>query len=267
MEFVKTKIQHKAYDIASFLIRIMAKPVWKDHSNGYLTIFFDYEGKYALPEKEKDSLHGIKNILDINKDHEIKSTFCAVGQLFYDYPEIIFRMIRDGHDIASHTYKHQIIRRLNRTEILADIKSMAAVFRKFGLTLKGMRCPQGRWNFTQLKIMCENGLCWSAERDGSQFPYTVYKYNKKRIIRFPIIMSDYNSFYQDYNPERMYSMLVSMAQHIQKNKIYGAIGFHPWLLGEDDSRIQVMNNFLKYIKNLNNLKIVTFSEAYSLIEP
>jgi peptidoglycan/xylan/chitin deacetylase (PgdA/CDA1 family) len=268
MRNIKRKLYNRFNRGRCYLIRKSQKPIWPDRSKGYLTIFFDYEGDYAKPDKRRAeaSIYGVKRILEICKKYNIKATFNTVGKLFYDHPDIIRTIIQDGHDVASHSFKHDDISTLSRDEIDNDIKLTKQAFKEFGLVLRGMRSPQGRWSFKQMAVMLENGLTWSAEGDQAEYPYIIYKRDGRSLVRFPITFGDYNFYIsRKFTADEMYEKLIKAADHIQNKKIFGAIGFHPWVNGEDESRLHTMDNFFQYILKIPSLKIITFSEAYNLV--
>ena len=265
---VKIKIQQKTNRIRCKLIRSIQEPIWPDMSKGYLTIFFDYEGDYAESDKRKAeaSLCGVRRILEICKKHNIKATFNIVGKLFFDHPDIIKKIIMDRHDIASHSFKHEDISMLSRGKIDNDIKLTKKIFKETGLVLRGMRSPQNRWCFKQMALMVENGLLWSAEGDHAEYPYIIYRRDGRRLVRFPITCGDYNFYIsRKFTAGQMYDLLVKTITHIQDEKIYGAIGFHPWVNGEDESRLRTMEKFFEYITKVSELEILTFNDAYNLI--
>lgn len=262
---LKPRLQRKVDNIRCYLSRNRQRSTWPDRSKGYLTIFFDYEGDYSKPGKGRDdlSVYGVKRILEICKKNNIKATFNTVGKLFYDYPDIIKQIIQDGHDMASHSFKHDDISTLNREEIDNDIKLTQQAFEAFGLDLCGMRSPQNRWSFKQLERMLGNGLAWSAEGDPAEYPYVIYKKSGKRLVRFPVTFDDYLYISKNFTADEMYDKLIEVVTNIKDLKKFGAIGFHPWINGADKSRLQTMENFFKYISRIQGLTIVTFSEAYN----
>ena len=67
MKFNRRLLKDKYNQAATFLIRKMQKPIMRNNACGYLTIFHDYEGSYALPDKEETSYYGVTKLLDIEK--------------------------------------------------------------------------------------------------------------------------------------------------------------------------------------------------------
>lgn len=50
-------------------------------------------------------------ILDILKKHQVKATFFIVGENANNYPEVVERILNEGHEIGNHTYTHDKIDR------------------------------------------------------------------------------------------------------------------------------------------------------------
>ncbi len=46
------------------------------------------------------------DLLDALKEREIKATFFVVGRAVSIYPEVVKRMVAEGHEIANHTWSH-----------------------------------------------------------------------------------------------------------------------------------------------------------------
>ena len=47
-----------------------------------------------------------EKILDALKNHGVKATFFLVGNYFETQPELVRRMVEEGHTIGNHTYSH-----------------------------------------------------------------------------------------------------------------------------------------------------------------
>jgi peptidoglycan/xylan/chitin deacetylase (PgdA/CDA1 family) len=267
MNNIERKFQSNYNKILCYFIRKAQKPIWCDRSKGYLTIFFDYEGDYALPSKKRAqaSVYGVKRMIKICKKHNISATFNTVGKLFDDHPDIIKKIIDDGHDIASHSYNHSTMNKLNIGEIEEDFQESKRVFKQHGLLLNGFRSPQSRWNFRQMNAMLKNDFSWSAENDRADFPYIICRQGKNKLVRFPVKLDDWDYISNKVGASEMYEKLCSCAIKTQKNKCYAAIGFHPWVNGMAEDRLDVFDKFLAQISSMENLVVLTFQSSLNLI--
>lgn len=66
-------------------------------------------------------------ILDILKAHNTKATFFVVGQAATQHPNVLERIIREGHELGNHTFDHPSLPRLSAAEITAQVEGCAAV--------------------------------------------------------------------------------------------------------------------------------------------
>lgn len=227
---------------------------------GYLTIFHDYESHYALANANKSSDYGIKFILDVEKEYNIKGTYNIVGKLIKELPEIVLRIVSDGHELASHSYDHRIMADLSKNEVRNDILKTKILFESIGVRLSGFRSPQCKWSFRQMHVLLEEELSWSAERDNAKFPYVLLKNNNNLLLRIPTVMDDWEYKSKNINPDIMLKNLISKVDSIAKQKVYGGIGFHPWIQGEDDQRLRVFQKFIEIISNRKDIRILSFGE-------
>lgn len=228
---------------------------------GIVTIYHDYERHYHHPDIIPYSDTGVSEILAIERKYSVKSTFNIVAQLLGDVRPIIETIRDDGHEIASHSYSHQLFWSYSRNDIEKDIALTKRVFQQNALSLKGLRCPQSKWRFGQLPIMLAHGLQWSAENDTAQWPYVICRHNNRRIVRLPIRMDDWAYEEASASPNAMFKRFSACVENIARNKAYGAIGFHPWVQGKNVERLKVFDNLLEYIMSRDDILVLPFSQA------
>lgn len=90
-----------------------------------------------------------KLILNLLTKHKKKITFFVVGQLYEWYPEVIEMIEKQGHEIAFHTYAHNL---LHTDRILEDDMKKAAKFlRRFRPV--GFRAPRVSAKKEYLKML------------------------------------------------------------------------------------------------------------------
>jgi peptidoglycan/xylan/chitin deacetylase (PgdA/CDA1 family) len=66
-------------------------------------------------------------VLDILKAHGAKATFFVVGQAAERHPEVLERIVREGHELGNHTFDHPSLPRLTAAEIAEQVARCAAV--------------------------------------------------------------------------------------------------------------------------------------------
>lgn len=93
------------------------------------------------------------DILDILKEKEVKATFFVVGQQVKKNPEVLQRIAEEGHAIGNHTYSHKDLSKLNKRQLIEEIKASDAVIKKtVGFTPVMVRAPYGAVSDT-LKVV------------------------------------------------------------------------------------------------------------------
>ncbi|MEU0036566.1 polysaccharide deacetylase family protein [Streptomyces sp. NPDC006333] len=106
-------------------------------------------------------------LLDILKEKKVPATFFLLGKRHIEkYPELVRRMAAEGHEVASHTWDHKILTRIEPDEIRAELRRPNDAIEKLtGRRPTLMRPPQGRTDDTVQKICREMGLSevlWSV---------------------------------------------------------------------------------------------------------
>ena len=107
------------------------------------------------------------SILDTLKANNIKVTFFIMGPWAQKYPEVAKRMAADGHEIASHGYRHQNYGDMSKEWVKEDIeKSHALIKEVTGVDAKLIRPPNGHYSQQSLKTTAELGyqtIIWNID--------------------------------------------------------------------------------------------------------
>lgn len=81
-------------------------------------------------------------VLDILKQKQVPATFFIVGENALTQRSLLERMIREGHEVGSHTYTHPNIATISKTQTLFELNATQRLFEAFtGRTLKLFRAP------------------------------------------------------------------------------------------------------------------------------
>ena len=86
-------------------------------------------------------------LLDILKRRNIKATFFVVGTNVRRYPQLIRRMIAEGHEIGNHTVNHKYLSRISVEEARAEVLGCErAIVAACGVKPRILRPPGGHIN-------------------------------------------------------------------------------------------------------------------------
>lgn len=96
-------------------------------------------------------------ILGILDEYKVKATFFILGWVAEKYPQLILRIVEQGHKVASHGYLHQRITLQDRKTFRQDIRRSKGILEdQIGMTVLGYRAPsysitrQTDWAFDEL---------------------------------------------------------------------------------------------------------------------
>ena len=121
----------------------------------YLTFDCGYENGYT------------EKILDALKKHQAPAAFFVVGNMIETAPDIICRMVEEGHIVGNHTYHHPDMSAISeQAAFQKELDDLAALFQETtGQELpKFYRPPQGKYseeNLKQAQALGYKTILWS----------------------------------------------------------------------------------------------------------
>jgi peptidoglycan-N-acetylmuramic acid deacetylase len=127
----------------------------------------------------------VEETLDILKKKNVKTIFFITDEIVDNSPELLFRIIEDGHTLGNHTMTHKSLPDLSKQELIYELEELnKKVFNLTGKKMKYFRTPMG--NFSEKVLMEINNLgyktaFWSYaynDYDNSLEREENYTYNK-----------------------------------------------------------------------------------------
>lgn len=134
-------------------------------------------GKYVLLtfDDGPDSRY-TPEILDTLKQYDIRAMFFIVGKQGRDNPELLRRLVAEGHTIGNHTFDHGSIEKMAGEELQAQVLMTDSVVKiADGLLPLFFRPPAGHYNKNNAHALKELGkqtLLWDLglEKSGERDP-------------------------------------------------------------------------------------------------
>lgn len=114
----------------------------------YLTFDCGYENGNTEP------------ILDALKKHDVKATFFVVGHFLETAPELVKRMVEDGHTVGNHTYHHPDMSKIaDRESFQKEMEDVEKLYQEITgeEMIKYYRPPQGKYSTQNLEMAKELG--------------------------------------------------------------------------------------------------------------
>lgn len=99
-------------------------------------------------------------ILDALKKHNVPATFFLVGNYLTTSPELVKRMVAEGHTVGNHTFHHPDMSKISTKETFSEeLNSLETLYQQVtGQPMKRYyRPPQGKYSESNLKMAKEMG--------------------------------------------------------------------------------------------------------------
>ncbi len=143
--------------------------------NIYLTFDLGYEAGYT------------EKILDDLKSNDVKACFFITAHYLNTQPELVKRMIEEGHDVGNHTVNHKSLPEISDEEVKKEIMNLhTAIYEKFGYEMRYLRPPKGEYSERTLQICNELNyqvIMWSfAYDDWEESKQGREEYGKEKIL-------------------------------------------------------------------------------------
>ena len=141
----------------------------------YLTFDAGYEAGYT------------EKILEVLKQNNVKATFFITGHYLNTSPDIVKRMIDEGHIVGNHTVNHKSMPDIDNETIKKEVMDLhTAVYEKFGYEMKYIRPPKGEYSERTIDYTNSLGyktVMWSfAYDDWDENKQGREEYGKKKIL-------------------------------------------------------------------------------------
>ncbi len=164
----------------------------------------EFEAAVPAPEREKLPSRveeSVEKILALLGTLSVHATFFTVGQVAERHPAMIRCISQQGHEVACHSYKHELVWRQTPAEFRADVQHAKALLEDLtGAAVVGYRAPnysirqEQAWAYD---ILLEEGFLYDSsvypilhdrygDPDAPRFPYVIRQNGEQALIEFPI---------------------------------------------------------------------------------
>jgi polysaccharide deacetylase family protein (PEP-CTERM system associated) len=108
----------------------------------------------------------VGRILDLLAEREVKATFFTLGWIAERYPQLVRRIVDEGHELASHGYGHERASDLSEAAFTADITRAKGLLEDLsGRPVLGYRAPSfsiGTHNLWAFDALARTGHRYSS---------------------------------------------------------------------------------------------------------
>lgn len=109
----------------------------------YTNVFV--KGPYiAMTFDDGPSAEYTPGLLDELKKRNIKATFFLIGQNAQEFPQIVSRIVGEGHEVANHSWSHPAFAKMSDTAVASQIqRTQDAIYAACGVRPTLLRPPYG----------------------------------------------------------------------------------------------------------------------------
>jgi polysaccharide deacetylase family protein (PEP-CTERM system associated) len=196
-----------------------------------------------------------QRILDIFETSGIKATFFTLGWVAERYPELVRRIIKDGHELACHGYEHIRVTEQTPEQFREDVSRTKKILEALsGQEVKGYRAASysiGAKNLWALDVLQEEGFKYSSSiypvkhdlygmpdaprfmyepidnQDFKEIPITTVRFGSKNL---PCGGGGFFRFYPYVFSKWAFNRVNN------KEKQAGIFYFHPWEIDPEQPR-------------------------------
>ncbi|MBR9705527.1 polysaccharide deacetylase family protein [Candidatus Pacearchaeota archaeon] len=259
-----------------------------------VTVFFDLEGWWESPVRPRfDVVKTVSSIVKVLDKYNVKAVFNTCGKIVEDYPDLVLKLSKEGHEIASHGYLHEVFNQLSHDDLDNVLEKTENIIKKIiGEKPIGIRSPGLIFNDTVYDVFRSRGYKWVSNRNmqfcelfnrpdkssvlhsiatiGSKFQNLFYPkkpYKVNGLLEIPLQSSletdllGIVSLEQKSSEEWLTSAFNGLKKQYLRSHDYFNLNFHPWLIGTQN-RLRLLNDILGYI----HLKEAKFVLAGELLE-
>lgn len=164
-------------------------------------------------------------ILEILKSYDVKATFFEVAANVEYFPEAAKKVVRDGHIIGNHSYRHSRFLALKRLKtITTELKqAQEVIFRVSGSKPAFFRPPYGFWSPWLLKAAEQLGLSvilwdnmtddWNPSKSASEIVKAILKKVKPGGI---IVLHDGRNLRHSFDRRQLLLALPPILESVRK---------------------------------------------------
>jgi len=241
---------------------------------GVLNQFIGEKQWHRFESRLERNVNSVCNLL---REFKIKATFFALGWIGDMYPDIIRKIVSEGHEIASGGYWKRSAKEMSPSEFRDDLQRAKRALENAGSNkIIGYRCPHKRLDIPDLwvlDILAEEGYLYDASF------YPIFKSDKgkplflstceyqtehstiweipmstKRILGYNIPISGGNYFRQIPH----WFMMRKFKEWCKKTEAPFVLYFHTWELDPEQPRVTPLGllSRVRQYRNLDKMKSI-----------
>lgn len=137
--------------------------------------------------------HGsCEQLLDLLKEQNVKATFFIVGKSAYTFPDLLYRIYREGHDLGNHSYSHCRLDFADQQTVVEELNRNNQLIKKItGKEPRFFRAPGGRYSTTSAKAAKKLNLLivnWSLNPGDYNLLSPLFERGERLLVKTPAMI-------------------------------------------------------------------------------
>ncbi|NJE60849.1 polysaccharide deacetylase family protein [Thermococcus sp. 21S7] len=206
---------------------------------------------------------GLPKLLDLMAEKKVRATFFFTAEMAKRFPELVKRVVDEGHELGSHNYNHERLDKLTKDGGKRAIVKSLEVLREFGEVVS-FRAPNLQFPNYYYDILAKNGVLVDSSK-------ATYKGYREGVRFFGEVLEV---------PASTTSSVIRLPWRVQKliharlkePRVYFA---HPWefvpmqrekirwdcRFNTGDKAVELLGRLIDYYKS-QNAEFLTMGEYY-----
>lgn len=231
---------------------------------------------------------GIPRILELLRNHQIKSTFFVPGHSAESFPTCVDNILTEGHEVANHGYAHEDVSLQSPDEERRSLEKGQEILERFiGAAPTGYRSPSWDYSDVTLSLLLEFGFRY----DSSLFADDYHPYHPRmgdRVSReeplkpgketglweFPVdfCLDDWPHFTFDFSrprpglsaPYKVFEIWKGDFDFMLKHEKSGVftLTMHPQVIGRGH-RMMLLESFIQYVHSTGSAYFARMGDVAS----
>jgi peptidoglycan/xylan/chitin deacetylase (PgdA/CDA1 family) len=139
-------------------------------SNVYVALSFDVESDLPPVLNTSRGLREFNLLLDFLEREGVKATFFVTSDAALNYPELVFRMLKEGHEVGGHSARHSNLSALPYDKVLEDVSQNIFDITFFNTSVFSFRPPYNQFSTELASVLAALGVRVDASYKSS-YPY------------------------------------------------------------------------------------------------
>lgn len=187
-------------------------------------------------DSESLSDAGLREVLRTLATKNVRATFFCSAKICDAAPDVIRRIMGDGHEIGALGYSDEVPTELPDEALTQLSLSCFRSFQKLGIRVAGFRTPKSKWDDRLTSILPLHGYTYSAEHDHGHHPYWMQS-SGRRIVRIPVRTDDRGLRRSGDTYDEVVSKHFRVLRKALQRKCFVTVCFHPWILADSMERM------------------------------